>query len=194
MCAVLQAAAHQPVSVAIQADERPFQLYQGGVFDAPCGTALDHGVLVRSCELSAVCLDKTIAAMNIPAVPEQHVPHSPECLPEQQQATAPHPVVLVQLLFCSCLFNMQKCPLHAAQVAGYGHEVVNGTNKPYWLVKNSWGPAWGDNGYIKCAPSPTFKLFSRQHACHTAAAGWSAASFMTMHTGCRGSTALILWS
>ena len=42
----LQAAAHQPVSVAIQADERPFQLYAGGVFDAPCGTALDHGVLV----------------------------------------------------------------------------------------------------------------------------------------------------
>jgi hypothetical protein len=33
--------------VAIQADERPFQLYAGGVFDAPCGTALDHGVLVR---------------------------------------------------------------------------------------------------------------------------------------------------
>ena len=44
----LQAAAHQPVSVAIQADERPFQLYAGGVFDAPCGTALDHGVLVRA--------------------------------------------------------------------------------------------------------------------------------------------------
>ena len=34
------------MSVAIQADERPFQLYAGGVFDAPCGTALDHGVLV----------------------------------------------------------------------------------------------------------------------------------------------------
>lgn len=46
--AALQAAAHQPVSVAIQADERPFQLYAGGVFDAPCGTALDHGVLVRT--------------------------------------------------------------------------------------------------------------------------------------------------
>jgi hypothetical protein len=32
--------------VAIEADQREFQLYVGGVFDAPCGTALDHGVLV----------------------------------------------------------------------------------------------------------------------------------------------------
>ena len=44
-----QAAANQPVSVAIEADQREFQLYVGGVFDAPCGTALDHGVLVVGC-------------------------------------------------------------------------------------------------------------------------------------------------
>jgi hypothetical protein len=51
-----QAAANQPVSVAIEADQREFQLYVGGVFDAPCGTALDHGVLVVGCARGAATL------------------------------------------------------------------------------------------------------------------------------------------
>jgi len=34
-----------PVAVAIQADERAFQLYSSGVLKGSCGTGLDHGVL-----------------------------------------------------------------------------------------------------------------------------------------------------
>jgi KDEL-tailed cysteine endopeptidase len=44
--AMMAALAQQPVSVAIEADQSAFQLYKSGVFTAPCGTNLDHGVLL----------------------------------------------------------------------------------------------------------------------------------------------------
>ena len=76
--ALSRAVSIQPVSVAIQANKRSFQLYQSGIYsDEECGTQLDHGVLV----------------------------------------------------------------------VGYGSD--NEFNMDYWIIKNSWGPEWGENGYIR---------------------------------------------
>jgi len=44
--AMKAAVASNPVSIAIEADQREFQLYKSGVFTGTCGTNLDHGVLL----------------------------------------------------------------------------------------------------------------------------------------------------
>ena len=38
---------------------------------------------------------------------------------------------------------------HAVVCVGWGEEVVNGNVEKYWILKNSWGRNWGDNGYFK---------------------------------------------
>jgi len=43
--AMMTALSQQPVSIAIEADQKDFQLYKTGVFTGSCGTNLDHGVL-----------------------------------------------------------------------------------------------------------------------------------------------------
>ena len=44
--AMMTVLAERPVSIAIEADQKDFQLYKSGVFTGDCGATLDHGVLV----------------------------------------------------------------------------------------------------------------------------------------------------
>jgi len=48
---------------------------------------------------------------------------------------------------CSCA--ALDCLDHAILVVGYD----DNTSTPYWLIKNSWGTDWGENGYFQVAQS-----------------------------------------
>jgi C1A family cysteine protease len=40
---------------------------------------------------------------------------------------------------------------HAVVIVGWGTEQVENEKVDYWIVRNSWGESWGNNGYFKMA-------------------------------------------
>jgi C1A family cysteine protease len=53
-------------------------------------------------------------------------------------------------LYSSGIFSLASCTTHLTHgllIVGYGEE----DGKKYWVLKNSWGPSWGNNGFGKIA-------------------------------------------
>lgn len=38
---------------------------------------------------------------------------------------------------------------HAVQIVGYSVDNTHNPPLPYWIIRNSWGEDWGENGYIR---------------------------------------------
>jgi len=38
---------------------------------------------------------------------------------------------------------------HAVKIVGWGEDFVEGNQTFYWIVQNSWGPTWGEEGYFR---------------------------------------------
>jgi len=52
-------------------------------------------------------------------------------------------------VFNGCSFDENISINHGVQLVGYGSEFSPLGVYDYWLVRNSWGPSWGEDGYIK---------------------------------------------
>jgi len=57
-------------------------------------------------------------------------------------------------VFDGCSFDENISINHGIQLVGYGSEFSPMGVYDYWLVRNSWGASWGEDGYIKLLRTP----------------------------------------
>ena len=54
------------------------------------------------------------------------------------------------MYYSSGIINTTACNTqvdHAIGIIGYGNDSASASD--YWIARNSWGTAWGENGYVR---------------------------------------------
>ena len=57
-------------------------------------------------------------------------------------------------LYAGGVYSAKDCGTeldHGVLLVGYGVDPKSTKHKHFWKIKNSWGPAWGEDGYIRIA-------------------------------------------
>ncbi|KAH7670573.1 cathepsin F protein [Dioscorea alata] len=77
----------------------------------------------------------------------------------------------------SCPYICGRHLDHGVLLVGYGaagYSPIRFKEKPYWIIKNSWGESWGENGYYKicrgrnvCGVDSMVSSVSAVHTTHT---------------------------
>ncbi|KAF2312438.1 hypothetical protein GH714_034682 [Hevea brasiliensis] len=142
----MKAAAKQPVAVAIDAGGFEFQFYSSGIFTGSCGTELDHGVAavgtVQHQRGSQPCSQDN---------GYEDVPANNEAALMKAVAKKPVAVAIDAGVFEFQFYSSGIFTGSCGTELDHGVAAVYGENNgmKYWLVKNSWGIGWGEEGYIR---------------------------------------------
>lgn len=126
----------------------------GGLMDNAFEYAIEHGMCKESQEPYNASLETCKECDSVAYFSDCYdIPSGNQLLLKEAVAYSPVSVAIeadaaVFQLYTGGIISSDKCGTnldHGVLIVGYGQE----KKEKYWLVKNSWGEDWGENGYLR---------------------------------------------
>ena len=128
----------------------------GGEMDSAFRYAIDHGMCTededpyQAASDSCIDCDTQATFSTCVDVTSNNQLHLKEAVAQGPVSVAIEADTAAFQFYSGGVINNNACGTqldHGVLVVGYGEE----DGRMYWLVKNSWGTSWGDQGYVKIA-------------------------------------------